>query len=179
VPVEVTGLTEVTTIAAGGYFSLALRKDGNVMDWGGNDEGELGNGSQTPAEVPIEVKGVQEVTAIAGGEYHSLVLGTLSGPHPPPLPPPALPDITELSPHQGTTLGGTLVTITGRGFAGAPRVLFGPHEATIKSNSESTIVAESPPGARKVHVVVTNGCESTPARGKRAKRATFKYKRVK
>jgi hypothetical protein len=44
VPKEVTGLSEVTAIAADGAFSLALLKNGTVKAWGENHEGELGDG---------------------------------------------------------------------------------------------------------------------------------------
>ena len=34
-PVTVSGLTDITAIAAGDRFSLALRRNGRVMTWGG------------------------------------------------------------------------------------------------------------------------------------------------
>ncbi len=42
-PVAVSGLGEVTAIAAGTYHSLALLSNGTVMAWGSNDSGELGD----------------------------------------------------------------------------------------------------------------------------------------
>ena len=70
-PVQVTGLTGVTKIAAGGLFSLALRSDGTVWAWGYNAVGELGNGTTADSNVPVQVTGLARVTAIAAGEGDS------------------------------------------------------------------------------------------------------------
>ena len=40
-------LEEVTAIAAGGAFNLALLKNGTVMAWGYNTAGELGSGTRS------------------------------------------------------------------------------------------------------------------------------------
>jgi alpha-tubulin suppressor-like RCC1 family protein len=171
VPVEVTGLHEVTAIATGGYHSLARLRDGKLMVWGSDFLGQLGIGSKAEySDVPVEVKGVREVTAIAAGRAHTLVLGRQLFGSP--------PFITGLSPNRGSARGGTLVTITGKGFAGVPpRVLFGAHEAIVKSNSETSMVVESPAGTGKVRVVVTTPSGTSPASGKTAKHAKFKYTR--
>jgi len=76
-PVEVSGLTGVTAIAAGGAFnhhSLALKSDGTVWAWGANSAGQLGNGSFTGSNTPVQTSGISGVTAIAGGVSHSLAL---------------------------------------------------------------------------------------------------------
>ena len=70
-PVQVTGLTGVTKIAAGGLFSLALRSDGTVWAWGYNAVGELGNGTTADSNVPVQVTGLARITAIAAGEGDS------------------------------------------------------------------------------------------------------------
>lgn len=44
-PVQVKGLTDVISVSAGDTHSLALRKDGTVWAWGGNEQGELGDNS--------------------------------------------------------------------------------------------------------------------------------------
>jgi alpha-tubulin suppressor-like RCC1 family protein len=54
-PVQVIGLTGVTRIAEGTDFSLALRSDGTVWAWGGNDSGQLGDGTISNTSVPVQV----------------------------------------------------------------------------------------------------------------------------
>ncbi|HWC79426.1 MAG TPA: hypothetical protein VG756_05615 [Pseudonocardiaceae bacterium] len=68
VPVAVTGLTGVRSVAAGRGFALALRTDGTVASWGENDRGQLGQGASGPAAgAPQSVPGLTGVTAIGAG----------------------------------------------------------------------------------------------------------------
>jgi alpha-tubulin suppressor-like RCC1 family protein len=60
-------------LAAGGFHSLAL-KEGKVLSWGKNNDGQLGNGTNKRSITPAEVKNLTDVTAIAAGIYHSLAL---------------------------------------------------------------------------------------------------------
>jgi hypothetical protein len=53
------------------------------------------------------------------------------------------PVITGLSPTTGTRAGGTSVTISGSGFAGASEVDFGPYPASILTVSDTTITVTS------------------------------------
>jgi alpha-tubulin suppressor-like RCC1 family protein len=86
-PVQVSALTTVTAIAAGGDHSLALKSDGTVWAWGYGYFGQLGDGifyvnSPIPGgegplggvATPVQVSGLTTVTAIAGGGNHSLAL---------------------------------------------------------------------------------------------------------
>jgi alpha-tubulin suppressor-like RCC1 family protein len=78
VPVAVQSLSGATAVAAGGEHSLALLGDGEVMAWGANRNGQLGNGTQGgTSNLPAAVAGLGGATAIAAGERHSLAL--LSG----------------------------------------------------------------------------------------------------
>jgi alpha-tubulin suppressor-like RCC1 family protein len=76
VPVQVLGLPgAVTAIAGGVEHSLALISDGTVWAWGGNDFGELGNGTIVNSSLPVKVVGLPgPVTAIAAGQDHSMAL---------------------------------------------------------------------------------------------------------
>jgi len=70
---------KVAAIAAGYYHSLALTTDGQVVAWGMNSNGQLGNNSQTSYTVPVATisSGVlsgKAVTAISAGGSHSLAL---------------------------------------------------------------------------------------------------------
>lgn len=78
-PVPVAGLANARAIAAGGYdregHVLALLDDGTVHAWGGNEDGELGDGSTTPRSVPKPVPGLTGIKAVAAGGWHSLAYG--------------------------------------------------------------------------------------------------------
>ena len=68
----------------------------------------------------------------------------------------AAPTVTGLSPTSGPAVGGTLVTITGTGFTGAPVVDFGTTAATgVTVVNSTTITADSPVGTGTVNVTVT------------------------
>ncbi len=75
-PVQVNVPAGVTfaSVAAGGYFSLALDTQGNVWSWGGGQRGQLGAGSATQSAVPLEVdSGVASISATANNalDLHS------------------------------------------------------------------------------------------------------------
>jgi len=72
VPVQVSGLTSVATIAAGISHSLAIKSDGTVWAWGRNNYGQLGDGTTTDSNVPVQVSGLSGAVGVAAGEFHSL-----------------------------------------------------------------------------------------------------------
>lgn len=61
-----------------------------------------------------------------------------------PTPPPQAPVITSISPAGGSAIGGTNVTITGSGFAGATGVRFGSTAATFSVISDTSMSAWAP-----------------------------------
>ncbi|TLY25691.1 MAG: RCC1 repeat-containing protein, partial [Nitrospirae bacterium] len=85
-PVQVTGLSNITKIVtglalgAGGIHSLALKSDGTAWAWGNNFTGQLGTGSFTSSPVPVQVNGLTGGLFIAGGGAHSLAVVTSSSP---------------------------------------------------------------------------------------------------
>lgn len=81
VPVELGGISDVVSLAAGSFHSMALKSNGTVWTWGDNNRGQLGDGTiddkALPAKVldPGDASGyLQGVVAIAAGEYHSLAV---------------------------------------------------------------------------------------------------------
>ena len=64
-------------IALGGLHTCALLSGGEVMCWGRNDFGGLGDGSTTSRSSPVKVSGITTATSIALGDYHTCAL--LSG----------------------------------------------------------------------------------------------------
>ncbi len=87
-PVQVKGadgkgyLTNVIQVAAGRYYTCALKTDGTVYCWGLNDFGQLGDNANTNRYTPVQVKGVDgkdyltNVIQVAAGEYHTCALKT-------------------------------------------------------------------------------------------------------
>jgi hypothetical protein len=87
--VELPALPEgvkVTSIAAGKVAAYAILSNGDVLSWGTNDFGQLGDGAHTDSAVPVYVCAVgakapcgsgsylSGITAIAGGEAFALAL---------------------------------------------------------------------------------------------------------
>ena len=73
-------ISNVIAIAAGGFHTLALKRDGTVWGWGRNIYGELGDGTSTSRFTAVQAVGLSNITAIAAGSDNSLALrsdGTL------------------------------------------------------------------------------------------------------
>ena len=73
-PVAVSNLSGVTSMAGGDYYSIALQNDGTVWAWGDNGHHFLGDGTSTPSNTPVQVSGLSNITAISARRLHSLAL---------------------------------------------------------------------------------------------------------
>ena len=75
-PVDVVGLSSgVTAIAVGGNNSCALLATGNVLCWGGNGHGQLGDGTTTDRILPVKVVGLPPgIKSISGGGFFNSAL---------------------------------------------------------------------------------------------------------
>ncbi len=76
-PVPVSRLRDVTAIAAGGDFNVALLKNGTVMAWGEGVNGELGNreAHAEQSDVPVAVSGLKDIKGIAAAEADGVAFG--------------------------------------------------------------------------------------------------------
>lgn len=72
IPVQVSGLTNVTTISAGFIASYAVKANGTVWAWG--QGGHLGDGTNTPRATPVQVTGLSDMVMVAGGTAHAIAL---------------------------------------------------------------------------------------------------------
>lgn len=69
----------VVSVSAGGNFTVAVKDDGTVWEWGNDYSGQLGigvwdNNNDTPYPTPWEVSGISGVTAVATGDMHVLAI---------------------------------------------------------------------------------------------------------
>ncbi len=76
VPVSIPAGRTITAVQAGCYDSMALTSAGQVLAWGRNAFGELGDGTRTNSDVPVlvDLPAATTVTAISAGCYFNLAL---------------------------------------------------------------------------------------------------------
>ena len=81
VPMQVADITNATAIAANRRHACALHETGTISCWGRNENGQLGNGTNTSSSATVQVAGITDATAITAGYEHSCALhqdGTIS-----------------------------------------------------------------------------------------------------
>lgn len=70
-PTQVPGLTEgIIEVAVGDEHSTALKDNGSVFAFGGNANGQLGDGTTTDSSSPVQSK-ITSVTGVSGGDEHT------------------------------------------------------------------------------------------------------------
>ncbi len=78
-PTDVSVLSNIINIDAGGYHAIALRNDNTIWTWGSNNLGQLGQGTETNLEqTPAQI--LTDGATISAGQRHSLAImndGTL------------------------------------------------------------------------------------------------------
>ncbi len=68
---------EASSVATGRGHSCAILNSGQVVCWGNNFYGELGNGTNTPSKSPVAVSGLSDAESIsANGEYTTCAIRT-------------------------------------------------------------------------------------------------------
>jgi len=82
-PKQIPSFNGVTALAAGANHSVALKTDGSVWTWGGNGEGQLGDGSTaTQRLAPARVSGLETVSSPSfsppGGGFNTAVDVTIT-----------------------------------------------------------------------------------------------------
>jgi hypothetical protein len=166
VPLRVTGLGAARSIASGSsaVSALAVLDDGELMSWGNNQHGPLGDGTRTARPGPVPVCAAFLATTCAAGpdlasdgQLGAIAVGAnfaLAA-----LTPSHGPIVREMQPRAGALNGGTKVTISGDDLAGVTAVRFGSSEAReVSILSAHQLTAVSPPGAATgvVEVSVTS-----------------------
>lgn len=64
-PVAATGVQNAVEVGAGDAHSCALIDDGTILCWGVNNQGQLGNGTNTTSAMPVQVTGITDAVAIS------------------------------------------------------------------------------------------------------------------
>ena len=64
------------TVAAGSQHSVAIHPDGTLWAWGGNHNGQLGDGTATDRTAPVQVGTDTHWASAAAGNFHSLAIKT-------------------------------------------------------------------------------------------------------
>ena len=158
--------SQILTLSNSGKQDLNWSADKGKADWltlDPNNGSIPSGGSQTMnvrADTTLLTAGRYSASinfsSNGGGASVSVVLSVASGP-----PSQGVPVVSSISPTSGPATGGTSVTITGSGFTGASKVLFGTATSTFTVNSDTQITAVSPGGSGIVYVTVTTPGGST------------------
>jgi len=80
-PVDISGLPkDVISLAAGFAHTCALTSQGQVMCWGDNSHGQLGDENPVPHKIPVIVPGLdRDVAKLVAGNGYSCALTTKGG----------------------------------------------------------------------------------------------------
>jgi alpha-tubulin suppressor-like RCC1 family protein len=72
--VAVLNLSDISAIACGDSYSLALKTDGTVWAWGFDVGGQIGVDTKDFRNTPAQIKSLSDIIAIAAGCDHNLAL---------------------------------------------------------------------------------------------------------
>jgi len=78
-PVVTALITDAAQVSCGQWFTCALRRTGEVMCWGSNDDGQLGVGDTMDRHTPAAVAMLPLVSTIAAGRESHACAGTVGG----------------------------------------------------------------------------------------------------
>ena len=62
------------SISAGYFHTVALKSDGSLWAWGGNEVGQLGDGTVTMRHSPIQDSKEKKWTSAVAGYFHTVAL---------------------------------------------------------------------------------------------------------
>ena len=67
-------LSGIVSVSGGQYFSFAVDATGNVYAWGSNNDGLLGDGTDTQRNLPVQLSGLGPVLFVEGGDAYAISL---------------------------------------------------------------------------------------------------------
>ena len=129
-PVQTIGMNSgITQLSAGQDHVLALRSNGTALAWGGNSNGQLGNGGTAGGIGPVQVSSLAGASQVSAGAQFSLAVAR-----------PALTTVPGLS--SDTTAQ------AGQALRAAGLVLGAVHTAVDHScNNIGTVMSQNPAAA--------------------------------
>lgn len=74
VPLQISGLSNVTAVSAGERHSCALHANGTVSCWGNGEYGQLGHGSREGSATPVVVSSLNTAVAVSAGGFNTCAL---------------------------------------------------------------------------------------------------------
>jgi hypothetical protein len=143
-----TGLTSASAVKFGTNPATTFAVESDTVIHASSPGGKLG-------KVDVTVTTAGGTTATSAADQFTYVL-------------PPVPTVTGVSPTSGPSTGGSTVTLTGTGFAGATAVNFGANNpaAFFTVNSSTSMTVTSPPGPlATVDVTVTTPGGTSPTSG--------------
>ena len=76
-PMRADASANVVALSGGGHHTCALLADGEVLCWGRNAEGQLGDGTNVPSPLPVDVTGFDDgVSDLSAGLTHTCAVTT-------------------------------------------------------------------------------------------------------
>jgi len=129
-PVQTIGMNSgITQLSAGQDHVLALRSNGTALAWGGNSNGQLGNGGTAGGIGPVQVSGLAGASQVSAGAQFSLAVAR-----------PALVTVPDLS--------GDTTPQAGQALQAAGLVLGTVNTAADNScNNIGTVMSQNPAAA--------------------------------
>ncbi len=76
VPSRLEEVNSAVKLSLGENHALALLGNGNVVAWGDNQYGQLGQGHMEQVAGPVTVPGLSDITAVSAGPHYNLALNT-------------------------------------------------------------------------------------------------------
>ena len=64
--------TDWKAVAAGSAHTVAIKNDGTLWAWGNNEQGQLGDGTQTDRNIPVQVGTDTDWATVGAGEFHTV-----------------------------------------------------------------------------------------------------------
>jgi len=73
-PTLVAGVSDVTSVSLGSHHACALQRSHEVVCWGGNDKGQLGDATLPSSATPVKVPGLKDIVQIGGRDAYTVAL---------------------------------------------------------------------------------------------------------